>query len=120
MSTFTVAVVRVDAIDVIEGADRIEAARVLGYRIVVPKGACRPGDLAVYIPEAGVVPENVLVDLGLVGKLAGPQHNRVKAMRLRGVVSQGLLYRPPFAISLGEDLAENLRSSSTNRRSRST
>jgi len=31
-------------------------------------------------------------ELGLEGKLAGSKHNRVKAVRLRGALSQGLVY----------------------------
>ena len=32
----------------IEGADRIELARVLGWQVVVGKGQYKPGDLVVY------------------------------------------------------------------------
>ena len=33
----------------IEGADRIELAKVLGWQVVVKKGQFKPGDLCVYI-----------------------------------------------------------------------
>lgn len=73
-------------------ADRLELAVVGDYRAIVGKGQFKTGDLAVYIPEAAVCPEWLIEKLGLVGKLAGKQHNRVKAVRLRGVFSQGLIY----------------------------
>lgn len=92
MSTFTVPVVKINAIEPIEGADAIELAVVGDYRSVVRKGQYRAGDLAVYIPEQAVLPLDLLQALGLEGKLSGSEHNRVKAVKLRGCLSQGLLY----------------------------
>lgn len=91
MSTFNVPITRISSISPIEGADTIELAQVFGYQSVVRKGEFTVGGPVVYIPEASIVPEWILVDLGLVGKLAGPQQNRVKAVKLRGCISQGLL-----------------------------
>lgn len=73
-------------------ADAIELAIVGGYRSIVRKGDFKTGDLAVYIPEQAIVPDWLIEELGLTGKLAGSKHNRVKAIRLRGVLSQGLIY----------------------------
>lgn len=73
---------------------RIELAQVGEYRAVVPKGQYRTGDWALYIPEQALVPEALLVELGLSGKLAGPRKNHVKAMRFRGALSQGLVCLP--------------------------
>jgi len=73
-------------------ADAIELARVGDYLCIVGKGQFHTGDLGVYIPEAAIVPEWLLEEIGLAGKLAGKAKNRVKAMKLRGVVSQGLIY----------------------------
>jgi len=97
-------------------ADRLELAQVGGYRAVVPAGQFRTGDLAVYIPEAAVLPSGLLDELGLTGKLAGAGRNRVKAVRLRGELSQGIVCRPaslnPAALAdayrEGTDLAETL------------
>jgi RNA ligase (TIGR02306 family) len=75
-------------------ADLLELGQVDDYRVVIAKGAFHTGDLAVYIPEQSVVPAWLITALGLDGKLAGAEHNRVKAIRLRGELSQGLLYRP--------------------------
>ena len=72
-------------------ADAIELAQVGGYVSVVRKGEFKTGDLAVYIPEDFVVPADVLSRLGLEGRLAGSGKNRVKPVRLRGVLSQGIV-----------------------------
>lgn len=73
-------------------ADLIELAKVGDYRSIVRKGQFKTGDLAVYVPEAAVVPDWVLTRLGLEGKLAGKAKNRVKAVKLRGILSQGLIF----------------------------
>lgn len=79
-------------------ADALEIAQVMGYQSIVRKGQFKTGDLAVYIPEQSVVPEWILRRLGLwddekgKGKLVGPDGNRVKAVKLRGVISQGLIF----------------------------
>ena len=79
------------AVEPHENADALELAAVGGYRAVVVKDRYRTGDLAVYVPEGSVVPQYLQERLGLVGRLAGGQKNRVKAIRLRGVLSQGLV-----------------------------
>ncbi|MHB1665893.1 RNA ligase (ATP) [Thiomonas sp.] len=75
-----------------DNADALELAKVGDYLSVVRKGYFRTGDWGVYIPEGAVLPEPILERMGLTGKLAGSQANRVKAVRLRGVLSQGLVY----------------------------
>ena len=73
-------------------ADRLEIARVRGYQCVVGKGQFQDGDLVAYIPEQSIVPDKIIEDLGLTGRLAGPAHNRVRIEKIRGVISQGLCY----------------------------
>ena len=75
-------------------ADRLEVAKVdgRGYNCVVMKDQFKTGDFALYIPEHAIVPDDILEELGLTGRLAGSKKNRVKAIKLRGVVSQGILY----------------------------
>ena len=88
-------------------ADRLELARVGLYNIVVAKGEWKTGDKVFYIPEFSVLPENIIQALGLEGKLAGSNHNRVKPVSLRGALSQGVvaplnLVTPEILESLGE------------------
>ncbi|MFG2773399.1 RNA ligase (ATP) [Streptomyces sp. NPDC048350] len=75
-------------------ADALELAQVGLYRAVVAKGAYRSGDVAVYIPEQAVLPTALVDELGLTGRLAGKASDRVKAVRLRGELSQGIVCRP--------------------------
>ncbi|OPC84184.1 RNA ligase (ATP) [Embleya scabrispora] len=97
-------------------ADALELAQVGLYRAVVPKGTYTTGDAALYIPEQAVVPDPLIAELGLTGRLAGPDHNRVRAIRLRGELSQGIVCRPASlagvdleaAAAAGTDFAERL------------
>lgn len=75
-------------------ADRLELAQVGLYRCVTGKAEFKTGDYAVYLPEQAILPYDLIEELGLVGKLAGKDKNRVKAVRLRGELSQGIVCRP--------------------------
>ena len=87
-------------------ADRLELAAVGGYRCVVGKGSFTDGDLAAYIPEGSVCPDWLIAELGLEGKLAGSAKNRVKAVKLRGALSQGLVYPVRDGMIRGRAVAE--------------
>jgi RNA ligase (TIGR02306 family) len=106
MSTFTV-LARHISLSPIENADRLELAHVDGtdYVAVVQKGLHQTGDLIVYIPEAAILPDQIINEMGLVAEdgktmLAGgtlnadgtKKRDRVKALKLRGQLSQGLIF----------------------------
>lgn len=97
MSKFECPVVRI-SIEPHPNADAIEIARVGDYQAIVKKDQFRNGDLAVYIPEQAVLPRWLLEEMGFwdeakgKGKLNGAAGNRVKACKLRGVLSQGLVF----------------------------
>lgn len=91
MSTFEVKIYKL-TIEPHNNADTLELAVIGDYRSIVRKDQFKTDDLGVYIPEGSVVPDWLIEKLGLTGKLAGPQKNRVKAMKLRGILSQGLVY----------------------------
>lgn len=107
MSTLTVQAHQL-TIEPHPNADRLEIAKIGGYTSVVGKGQFLSGETALYIPEQAIVPAELLTEMGLEGKLAGSNHDRVKAARLRGVVSQGLVYAPPFPIEPNVDYAPQL------------
>ncbi|WP_328934610.1 MULTISPECIES: RNA ligase (ATP) [unclassified Streptomyces] len=97
-------------------ADALELAQVGLYRAVVAKGAFRTGETAVYIPEQAVLPVELIEELGLTGRLAGSRSDRVRAVRLRGELSQGIVCRPKALADVdlaqaaldGTDFAERL------------
>lgn len=91
MSSFSVEIVRLDDVLVHPNADALELAQIGGYRAVVQKGLHKKGDKVVYVPEQAILPQPLIDAFGFTGKLAGSQKNRVKAIRLRGELSQGLV-----------------------------
>lgn len=68
----------------IEGADKIELVKVLGWQCVVKKGAFKPGDLGAYIEIDSIVPDRPVFEFMKERKF------RVRSIKLRGALSQGL------------------------------
>lgn len=108
MSTFDCRVVKIKIVPH-PNAERLELAQVGDYRCVVGKDLYKTGDLVVYIPEAAIVPEWALKNYGYwdedknQGLLSGSNHDRVKAVKLRGELSQGLVFpaRPVLEKGIG-------------------
>lgn len=107
MSDFSVRVVRIDSVADHPNADRLSINRILGFETISAKNAdgghlYESGDLVAYVPEAALLPEYMLRlggfwdDVNRRGILSGPRGNRVKAIRLRGIVSQGLVFPVVF------------------------
>ncbi|MGI0058864.1 MAG: RNA ligase (ATP) [Nitrosotalea sp.] len=70
----------------IEGADKIERAQVLGWSSVVPKGNFQVGDKCIYIEVDSVLPERPEFEF------LRPRSFRIKTIRLKGQVSQGIAF----------------------------
>jgi RNA ligase (TIGR02306 family) len=88
MATFEAKVYRL-TIEPHPNADLLELAAVGDYRAVVGKDLYKTGDFGVYIQEGSLVPKWLCEKYDW--KLAGPDANRVKAMKLRGILSQGIV-----------------------------
>jgi RNA ligase (TIGR02306 family) len=93
MAFFGVTVEVIGSVAPIEGADRIEVATLRGkdFQFVIAKGSFAPGDRCLYVPVDALLPESVAQALGVAGKLAGRAKNRVKTVKLRGQISQGIV-----------------------------
>jgi RNA ligase (TIGR02306 family) len=103
MSEFSVKIVLVDDVYKHPNADKLSIVKIKGYECIsanLEDGSPRysKGDPVVYIPEASVLPEWILQKMGFwnekeqKGTLSGSKGNRVKAIKLRGTLSQGILY----------------------------
>src|SRR6056297_2163559 len=85
---------RIADVKPIPNADAIEVAVVDGWEVVTKKGEYKPGDLAVYFEIDSFVPEHLAPFLTKAGKAKehqGVVGNRLRTVKLRGQVSQGLL-----------------------------
>lgn len=76
---------KITNIEDIPGADKIQVASVLGWRIVIKKGEYNVGDLCCYIQIDTIVPEKPEFEFLRERKF------RVKTIKLRGQISQGLI-----------------------------
>jgi len=90
-------------------ADRLEIAQPIGtdWFVVVGKGEFVTGDLGIYIPIDSVVP-NEFIQKYLANSKIKLSNNRIKSIKIRGAVSQGLIIRPEPSHQLGEDVTDEL------------
>jgi RNA ligase (TIGR02306 family) len=105
-------IVKIESLTPIEGADRIETARVLAWNCVVQKGIYQAGQLALF-----VFPDTLIPKRFLDSTYEGEEKVRLKVIKLKGQYSAGLLipldevnqYLPEHvAYTEGSDLAEHL------------
>ena len=108
MATFDVLCRPLDQVLPHPNADRLELAAVGGYRCVVGKGQFQAGELVAYLPEAAVLPPELIEALGLTGKLAGPNKNRIHPVSLRGALSQGVVMKAREGWVAGQSVMEEL------------
>jgi len=87
-----------------ERADKLEVAQVLGYQVVVQKGAYKEGDLVVYVQPDSVLPDD---EWAAPYKKYAPR--RIRAVSLRGVYSEGLVVDVPSGNYVeGDDVSDVL------------
>lgn len=106
MSEFHIECVKLGPVEKHANADSLAITNVHGgYPCIVKLGDFKEGDLAVYVPVDSLVPvkrsEFAFLDGG-----KGREFERVKARRLRGVFSMGLLIHAPAGSKPGDDMRE--------------
>ncbi len=104
MSEFHVKVVRIGPITKHSNAETLSTTNIHGgYPVIFRTGEYKEGDLAVYVPIDSLVPKTDprWTFLG--------EHNRIKAKRLRGVFSMGLLTPADPSWIEGQDVREALQ-----------
>lgn len=109
----------IDALTPIPNADAIEAAHIGGWPVVVKKGEFRPGDTCVYFEIDSFLPAGCPAWQFLVDKSSrefeGVRGHVLRAIKLRGQLSQGLLLAPALlaqlegmALEPGQDVTDAL------------
>lgn len=124
---------RIHSIEPIEGADRLELAKLLGWQSVVPKDVHEPIELVVYFEIDSLLPDEPRYEF-LKKSSWNKRYEkiRLRSIKLRGVLSQGLImplerfpeidwetiyegmdvtellgiekYEPPVSVSMGGDV----------------
>lgn len=110
MAFFGVTIETIDTVNPIVGADRIQQATLKGlpFAFVIGKDSFKPGDSVLYFPIDAIIPPALAEKLGVAGKLAGKSKDRIKTIKLKGILSQGIvgpssLVTPYIIEQYGED-----------------
>lgn len=94
----------IDGLENIEGADNIEIARVGGWKVVVGKGIYNVGDKVVYFEIDSLLPIepefNFLKESNIRELPDGTRGYRLKTIKLKGQISQGLVLPINDAINI--------------------
>ncbi|MBW8683611.1 RNA ligase (ATP) [Chitinophaga rhizophila] len=105
----------IDDVQPIEGADLIEVATVKGWKLVTKKGEFKTGDHAVYCEIDSFLPvkeEFEFLRKSSYRKMGEQEGFRLKTMKMRGQISQGLLLPigllDGYTYQLGEDVSARL------------
>lgn len=107
MSSNIVEVVRINNLVKHPNADTLYVATIKGWPCIVKEGQFSVGNLAVYIPIDSVIPDELADKYNLEYLKKG---NRVRTIKLRGVISQGLLLTLPEGVNWkeGRDVAKEM------------
>ena len=105
MSTHSVNVIEIGEVRPHKNAERLEIVPVNGWQAVVKKGQFAPGHRAIYIePDYSVPTERP--EFSFLAK-PGKERHRLKAVRLRGELSYGLLIPVPDELA-DKDIGANV------------
>lgn len=89
-------------------ADSLSIVRVFGYQVVVRTSDWQDEHVAAYIPPDSLV-DMSRPQFAFLQKPGGTNtHHRIRAIKLRGVQSFGMLAKAPVGAMLGDDVAEQL------------
>lgn len=118
MSTFKVTLETIGEVNPAENSDRLDLVRLESkdYDFITQKGLYKSGDKVVYFPVDSLLPMWIVDALGLIGKLAYGNiptddserlRNRVKTVKLRGNLSQGVVCTPDILIRANSQLNQS-------------
>lgn len=101
MSEFHVEVAKVQNVQKHPNADTLSVATINGYPVIFRTGDYEEGQLAVHVPVDSIVPNTP--EWGFLG-----ENKRIKAKKLRGIFSMGLLTKADPNWLEGENVQEKL------------
>ena len=107
MSSLIVPVVKIKNLKKHPNADRLDIAQLDGlmWECIVGKGDHEIGDEVIYIPPDSILPEKIITDFKIDYLKKG---ERVRSVKLRKVISHGLILPNFINAKVGENVAEKL------------
>lgn len=83
-------IARISQIEPHTNADNLEIAQVGGFKSIIQKGSFKAGDFVVYVETDSLLPKQEWNQF--LFKKPEAQEVRIKTIRLRGVISQGVIF----------------------------
>ena len=94
MSTLKIPITTIKELNPHPNAERLEIALVLGYNVIVPKNVFSVGQEVIYISDGAVLSDWLEEYIFPADSKIKLHNKRVRAIKLRGVLSQGILLSP--------------------------
>jgi len=93
MSYFGVTAEKIDTVRHHSNADRLDICTLKGmaFQFVTGRDQYKAGEVVLYFPVDSLLPVELQRKMGVEGMLSGKNKDRVKTVRLRGEISQGLV-----------------------------
>ncbi len=88
MSQLKVEICKIEEVNPIEKADKLEVVKVKGWHCVVSKGQYEVGNIVIYCPPDSIIPDKLIDKYNLEFL---KKNGRVGTIKLRGQISQGLI-----------------------------
>lgn len=101
MSKFMSEIVVIDEILEHPNAHSLEIAKIGDYQSIVSKGLYKAGDLVCYLQTDTIMPDALRDQVGVA-------KNRVRPVKLRGILSEGICIPLQEGWELGQDVSEQL------------
>lgn len=118
MSSLKVEIVQIKSVETHPNADRLDIATIAGWQCVVGRDTHKPGDEAIYIPIDAVLGPEIECYLFPPDSKIQLSKSRVRTIKLRGAISQGMLVDLSYSLlekfpllrirHLGDDVADIL------------
>jgi hypothetical protein len=109
MTEFRTEVVRIGEVKKLPNSDTLSITSANGYPVIVKTGDFTEGDLAVYVPVDALVPV-AAEEFSFLDDGKGKTHARIRARKLRGTFSMGLLVKPRrFSWAEGDNVQAELK-----------
>ncbi len=113
MSSIKSEILKIDSVEKHPNADRLDIVQIKdkGWQCIVAKDSFKSGDLCLYIPIDSLLPSLLEGDIFGNSKIKLDNH-RVRTIKLRGIISQGLTIKPEtagiYVYKEGEDVTTKL------------
>jgi len=88
------------------GADALDLCTVYGFQVIAKKGVFQKGSVVIYSPIDSILPSNIETKLFGVDSKVKLNKGRIRQIKLRGLISQGMLIEPSEVMDIIAEYAK--------------